>query len=206
MEIEQTLERGRAGRAGAGLDVGVDAGADTGAALLGRIAAGSEAALTRFYRDYQGRVYAFALRRLGNPTDATEVVNEVMMEVWRHAHRYEGRAKVQTWLLGICHHKVVDLMRRRGRHVGEPLAEDLADTQQTSALDALVGAQDAQWVRRCIEELSDAHRQVVHLAFFEELSYAEIAVIVACPEGTVKTRMFHAKQKLKHCLAALASG
>lgn len=199
MEIEQTLEHPRTGDAGSGTDP--DAGAD----LLGRIAAGSEAALTRFYRDYHGRVYAFALRRLGNPTDAAEVVNEVMMEVWRHAHRYEGRSKVQTWLLGICHHKVIDLMRRRGRHGGEPLEEDLPDTQQTSALDALVGAQDAQLVRRCLEELSDAHRQVVHLAFFEELSYSEIATIVACPEGTVKTRMFHAKQKLKHCLAGLGA-
>ncbi len=202
MDIEQTLDRGRVGGVGAG----ADAGADGGAELLSEIAAGSEAALTRFYRAYHGRVYAFALRRLGNPTDATEVVNEVMMEVWRHAQRYEGRAKVQTWLLGICNHKVIDSMRRRGRHVGEPLADELPDTQQTSALDALVGAQDAQLVRRCLEELSDAHRQVVHLAFFEELSYSEIATIAACPEGTVKTRMFHAKQKLKHCLAGLAAG
>ncbi|HKK07219.1 MAG TPA: sigma-70 family RNA polymerase sigma factor [Gammaproteobacteria bacterium] len=199
MAIEDTLDERRAGVVDPVTET------DDGANLLSRIAAGNEAALTRFYRDYHGRVYAFALRRLGNPTDAAEVVNEVMMEVWRHAHRYEGRAKVQTWLLGICHHKVIDLMRRRGRHAGEALEEDLPDPQETSAVDALAGAQDAQMVRRCLDELSDAHRQVVHLAFFEELSYSEIATIVACPEGTVKTRMFHAKQKLKHCLAGLAA-
>lgn len=191
MDVEQGIETGSAG--------------SRAAELLARIAGGNQAALASFYQHYQGRVYAFALRRLGNPTDAADVVNEVMMEVWRHAGRYEGRARVETWLLGIGHHKVVDLLRRRARHAGEPIEDDPVDPHETSALDALVGAQEARLVRRCLEGLPEAQREVVHLAFFEELPYSEIAAIVDCPEGTVKTRMFHAKQKLKDCLAGLVA-
>lgn len=199
MDVEQGVEI--TARSGAAVGGPIDRAAE----LLARIAGGSQAALASFYQDYHGRVYAFALRRLGNPTDAAEVVNEVMMEVWRHAGRYEGRARVETWLLGIGHHKVVDLLRRRGRHHGEPLEEEPVDPREGSALDALVGAQEAGFVRRCLESLSAAHREVVYLAFFEELPYSEIAAIVECPEGTVKTRMFHAKQKLKDCLAGLVA-
>lgn len=182
-----------------------ESGADSGTALLARIAAGSQAALSCFYQDYHGSVYAFALRRLGNPADAAEILNEVMLEVWRYAHRYGRRAKVQTWVLGICNHKVIDMMRRRGRQSADSLEDDLSDPREASVLDALVGAQEAELVHRCLEELSDSHRQVVHLAFFEGLPYAEIAAIIGCPEGTVKTRMFHAKQKLKNCLTGLVA-
>ncbi len=70
-------------------------------------------------------------------------------------------------------------------------------------IDAIVGAENAKFIRCCMEKLSDAHHQVVHLTFFEDLSYPEIAQILNCPLGTVKTRMFHAKQLLKKCLARL---
>jgi len=179
--------------------------AEVSEALLARIAAGSEEALTAFYRLHEGSVYAFALRRIGDAAAAADVLNEVMLEVWRGAQRFQGRSRVRTWLLGITHHKVVDLLRKRGRHEADELPPDLADTDAVSAVDALSGAQDAVLLRRCLERLPDTHRQVVHMAFFDELSYPEIAVILACPEGTVKTRMFHARAKLKRCLAALGA-
>jgi RNA polymerase sigma-70 factor, ECF subfamily len=92
---------------------GADGAGD--AELLARIAAGSEQALADFYRRYQARVYNFALQRLDNAADAAEVLNEVMLEVWRGAQAFQGRARVSTWLLGIAHHKSIDLLRKRGR-------------------------------------------------------------------------------------------
>jgi len=172
-------------------------------ALLIRIAKGEESALSEFYRVHEARVYSFALSRLRHEAEAAECLNEVMLEVWKHADRYEGRSKVSTWLLGIANHKVIDKMRRRGRHETVEVDDQLPDDTCCNMLDVLAGADDAQIVQRCLESLSENHRQVIHLAFYEDMSYEDIAQIAECPEGTVKTRVFHAKQRLKDCLADL---
>lgn len=173
--------------------------------LLSRIAAGSQAALADFYRRYQGRVYHFALQRLGNPADAAEVLNEVMLEAWRSAQTFAGRARVSTWLLGITHHKSIDLLRKRGRREADSLDFDIDDERPDAGPAAVAGAQDSGQVRTCLEQLPDAQRQVVYLTFFEDRAYPEIARILEIPEGTVKTRMFHARKALFRCLQGLGA-
>jgi RNA polymerase sigma-70 factor, ECF subfamily len=168
--------------------------------LLASIVAGSQAALACFYRRYHGRVYNFTLQRLDNPADAAEVLNEVMLEVWRNARGFEGRARVSTWLLGIAHHKSIDLLRKRSRRETRSLDMDIRDERPDPGPAAVAGAQDAQRVRHCLDRLPDAQRQVVYLTFYEDLSCAEIARVLEIPEGTVKTRMFHARKVLAHCL------
>jgi len=176
------------------------------AMLLAGIARGREQDLAEFYRRYHGRVYAFLLRKLGDAADAAETANEVMMDVWRGAARFEGRSRPLTWVLGIAQHKAVDRVRRRRPDTAcaDPLDAESLEDASAGAMDLVARKQDAEHVRRCLEQLSEAHRAVVHLAFFEDLGYAEIAAILECPEGTVKTRMFHAKQGLKRCLGWLA--
>ncbi len=169
------------------------------------LAAGSESAMISFYRRYQGRVYGFALQRLGNPADAAEVLNEVMLEVWRGASRFQGRAKVTTWLLGITHHKCIDLLRKRGRREAESLEGEIDDSHPDPGPAAVIGAQDGRHVNICLDELPATQRHVVYLTFFEELSYPEIARILEIPEGTVKTRMFHARKLLYRCLERLGA-
>lgn len=171
------------------------------AELLERIAEGDEAALSQFYQSYHARVYAFVRRRLNDPAEAAEVLNEVMLEVWRKASRFEGRSQPLTWVLGIAHHKALDALRRRGRRQTEELDETLPDDDAAPAAELLAAAQNAEVVRRCIEKLSDAHRLMVHLAFFEDMPYPDIARVAECPVGTVKTRVFHAKRLLKECLS-----
>jgi RNA polymerase sigma-70 factor (ECF subfamily) len=179
---------------------------DIAADLLKHMAAGSETALREFYQLFHTRVYAFALRRLNNPSDAADVLNEVMLEAWRSSARFEGRSQALTWLLGIAHHKVIDCLRRNKRQLHEEVDPEWADENCPTTIDMLVGIQDAQQVRKCIDGLSDAHHLVVHLAFFEDLGYEEIAKIVECPVGTVKSRMFHARESLKRCLSRLNPG
>lgn len=176
---------------------------DPHASLLEQIAAASEQAMEEFYRLYQSSVYAFALRRLNEPADAADVLNETMLEVWRHASRYQGRARVKTWLLGIANHKVMDRLRQRARHPETSEVTEIVDDESPTPDINLAGNEYAEYVRRCLEKLQDSHRQVVHLAFYQELSYPEIASILDCPEGTVKTRMFHARQLLKRCISIL---
>lgn len=174
------------------------------AALLTRMAAGSETALREFYRQFHGQVYAFALKHLRDPADAADVLNEVMLEVWRSAGRFEGRSKVLTWVLGIAHHKAVDRLRRRKNRVHDELDDQIEDADSPNATDLIAAAQNAALLHRCLDGLSDTHRQIMHLAYFEDLSCEEISEISECPVGTVKTRMFHARRLLKRCLAALA--
>lgn len=169
-------------------------------ALLARIARRDETALKSFYDQFEARVYRYAHSRLNDSFAAADVLNEVMLEVWQHAAKFAGRSKVSTWILGIARHKVIDHMRRERRHATEAYDFETADEDAPPAADAIAGLQDADRLERCMQKLSDAHRETVHLAFFEQLSYAEIGGITGCPEGTVKTRIYHARQALKHCL------
>ena len=176
---------------------------DDAHSLLQAIANNDEKAMSQFYDQFHSVVYNFALKRMREPADAAEVLNLVMLEVWKTAQRFEGRSKVQTWLLGITHHKIIDSLRKIGRHEGEEIPAHLEDEDQNSALDLVALGENAEFIRYCMERLSDDHREVIHLAFFEDLIYTEIAEIIERPEGTVKTRMYHAKISLKKCLEKL---
>lgn len=181
---------------------------DTDAQLLQRIAGGDQRALRQFYERFHGVVYQFSLRTLHNGADAAEVLNEVMLEVWRRAATFAGQSQVRTWLLSITRYKSIDLLRRKrpSELLDEASLEDeAADEACPASLAIELGQQGAQ-VRQCLERLKDSHRQVVYLTFFEELSYPQIAEIMAIPNGTVKTRMLHAKQQLLQCLRRLLGG
>ncbi len=169
--------------------------------LLEKIAEGSEAALGEFYRQFEKRIFAFAQIRLNDFHEAADLLNEVMLEVWRGAGRYEGRSSVTSWVFGIAHHKVIDRLRKKGKHHWEELESAETVESDQNLEDLLNHAQLGEHIQRCMEKLSDDHRQVVHLAFFEDLSYREVGQIMGSPEGTIKARMFHAKQALKRCLS-----
>ena len=175
--------------------------------LLAGITQGRQSALEDFYRLFERRVYFYSLNKLNDTFEAADTLNEVMMEVWKHAGRFEGRSKVSTWLLGITHHKVYDRLRKRKRSNLEDDIDDysnqLCDESGLSIEKAMQGTDDSQMVKHCMNKLSDSQKEVIHLAFFEDLHYQEIAAIVDCPEGTVKTRVYHAKQVLKNCLSRL---
>lgn len=173
--------------------------------LLAAIAKGDQQAMETFYRQYSSVVYQFAFKSLQNGPDSAEVMNEVMMEVWRKAGTFKGGSKVRTWLLAVTHNKAVDAVRRNARHYGgEELDEAEQVAPQCRLEDSMTTARDAKLVQHCLKRLKSIHRQVVYLAFFEGLPYPEITRILNIPHGTVKTRMLHAKKLLQQCLAGLA--
>lgn len=172
--------------------------------LLQNIVAQNQQAMEVFYHRFSSLVYRFAMRTLNSPVDAAEVVNEVMMEVWRKAHTFEEKSSIKTWLLSITHHKSVDLLRKSVRHEHE------SDEHLDAIIDPIcpiTKLQDAlsnqKYVQTCLQTLSDSHRQVVQLTFFDELSYPEISEILAVPSGTIKTRIMHAKKQLLACVSRL---
>lgn len=169
---------------------------------MARVAAGDKRAFEALFRAYGERVFRYALRLISDPAKAEEVTNDVMIEVWKTAPRFEGRSKVSTWILGITRHRALNAVRRKALDtvdidaVAEPAAVEVAPAAERSRDgDTLRGA-----LRRVLPKLSTDHRDVVELTFFHGLSYPEIARVVGCPENTVKTRMFHARKHLERLL------
>ena len=170
-------------------------------ALLERIGNGDEEAMSKLYTAYESKLYTFALKKLNDSQAAADIVHEVMIAVWKSANNFQGRSKVKSWLFGIAHNKIVDHIRKDSRYDSEEFDEDLSDIETQTNEDLVEAAQNRDFLAYCLKKLSEFHRQVIHLAFFEDLGYGEIAEITGTPEGTIKTRVFHAKQLLKKCLA-----
>ena len=170
--------------------------------LISSIAQSDQKAMESFYHRFSSCVYQFAFKVLANPSDANEVMNEVMMEVWKKAHTFNGKSKVRTWLLSITHNKAVDTVRKKSKHDSNDDIDSAYDIASECNLElAQQGAEHTSHIKYCMNTLKNAHRQVVYLTFFEGLSYSDIAGIVDAPAGTIKTRMMHAKNQLMACLS-----
>jgi RNA polymerase sigma-70 factor, ECF subfamily len=171
--------------------------------LLERIGRQDEAAFRELYKAFSRRVFAYVLNMVNDHGRAEEILVDTMYEVWRAPARFRGDSQFGTWLIGIARNKA--LMAYRSRRPDE-LHDDLDDIAETEPADTpdgfaqLASKQRAEGVQVCMGKLSDEHRECMHLVFFEGMSVAEIAAIQGCPENTVKTRLFHARQKIKNCL------
>jgi len=171
-------------------------------ALLSQVARGDKGAMKQLYERHHASLLLFIGSRLRDPAEAFDVAQDTFLDVWRSASRYEHRSSVKTWIFSIARNKTIDRFRRQGREV--PLDEDFDPPDLTPNPQAVAeAASDATQVRACIEKLSAAHARVVRLAFYEDLGYAEIAEIEQVPEGTIKTRIFHAKKLLMQCLTKI---
>ena len=174
--------------------------------LLGRIERGEEAAFKELYRAFSRRLYAYVLRQIDDPSQAEEIVSDTLYEVWKAPAKFRGDAQFSTWLIGIARNKVLMAFRsRKPDSVHDDLddvAESVAD-EQPGAFEQLAQQQRHEGVRRCMDKLSAEHRECIHLVFYEGMALAEVAALQACPENTVKTRLFHARKKLTQCLQLL---
>jgi RNA polymerase sigma factor (sigma-70 family) len=167
-------------------------------ALLRRVRHGDRGAFSTLYREYHPRLYGYLRRLLSNPAAIEEVLDDVMLVVWTDARKYRGSAPVSTWIFGIAYRKAMTAMRSERRYQA-PLDYDNHEHAATG-----VPASTDEWIRAALMQLSADHRQVVELTYFGGFSYREIAEIADCPVNTVKTRMFHARRRLRVLLPALA--
>jgi RNA polymerase sigma-70 factor (ECF subfamily) len=169
--------------------------------LLRRIAQRDESSLYTLHRHYAKRIYAFVIHRSADHHLADSVVSDTLYEVWRKPEAFRGESRFSTWLLGIARNKMLVELRRNNRPHDD--IEDHADTLESDSPapgSALEQSQDEQALRDCLQRLSGVQRECMHLAFYEELGLAEIARLQAVPEGTVKTRLFHARRNLRICI------
>lgn len=173
--------------------------------LLGRVAARDEQAFAMIHRAMGRRVYAYALRLVRSHEEAEEVVSDTMFEVWKNAHRFDGRSRFSTWVLGIARHRALDRLRSplRAMDAVKVALDESMPGDETAAFDMITATERAVVVRDCLDKLSGVHRECLHLVFNEGASLADVATVQGCPLNTVKTRLFHARQKLRLCLRVL---
>ena len=164
--------------------------------LMERIVARDQTAMTALYARHHVRLYRYLVRLTRNEATAEELMNEVFLECWRKADRFEGRSAVSTWLFSIGHNRAISQMRkRREDQLDDDAATQLADASDTPEVTEQKRGK-AAIMRACMEELSTDHREIIDLVYYQEASVAEAAEILAIPENTVKTRMFYARKKL----------
>ena len=168
------------------------------AVLLGRVARGDVVAFESLYRRYRPRVRRFLEQRTRGPQLIEEILNDTMLVIWRTAGTFKLKSTVSTWILGIALRRGLRAVERSGGAAAlEPdelrargdVEEHVFRTEVRARLD------------RALESLSPEQRTVVVLTYFEGYSCREIAGIVGCPVDTVKTRMFHARRRLKALLS-----
>ncbi len=174
----------------------VAAGTITDEMLLLGIADGDRSAMHTLYARHNVRVYRFILRMLRDATQAEDLVSQVFLDVWRTAGQFEGRSQVSTWLLSIARFKALTALRqRRFEDIDQAEIMEIADGAETPEA-SLDRSKTSTILRTCIDQLSPAHREIIDLVYYHEMSVEEAGRLVGIPQSTVKTRMFYARKQL----------
>lgn len=167
--------------------------------LIGRVAERDLVAFERLYRCYRPRLRRFLERMSARPAVVDEVVNDTLLVVWNRAAAFNHTSKVSTWVFAIAYRKVLKALSRETAPAEEPdedIAADGSGPEQSTA-----GAETRNALLQAMQDLSAEHRAVLNLTYYHGMGYREIAAIVDCPVDTVKTRMFHARRRLRAILS-----
>ncbi|MCP3817183.1 sigma-70 family RNA polymerase sigma factor [Streptomyces sp. A3M-1-3] len=171
--------------------------------LLGLVARGDQDAFARVYDAVCGPVLGLVRAVLRDPAQSEEVTQEVLIEVWRSAARFQpARGSAMTWVLTLAHRRAVDRVRSAQastdrEHRAALLAQTPAFDQVTEQVEARL---EREQVRRCLRTLTELQRQSVTLAYYRGLAYREVAELLSVPLGTVKTRLRDGLIRLRDCL------
>jgi RNA polymerase sigma-70 factor (ECF subfamily) len=174
--------------------------------LLPLVARGDQGAFEELYRVIAGPVFGLVRRVVRDQAQAEEVMQEVMLEIWRTAVRFDpARGSGLSWILTLAHHRAVDRVRaataatereeRAGRRALTPAFDEVVEAVEDSL--------ERESVRGCLDRLTSVQRQSVTLAYYDGYTYREVADRLSLPLGTVKTRMRDGLMKLRQCLECL---
>ena len=170
-------------------------------ALLDRLVAGDTKALTQLYERHARGIFAFLCRLTGDAAAAEDLLQDTFVAAWRGAATFRGRSSVRTWLFGIAHHKAMRDLRRRDLDLLDE-EESLPDSAPPVP-ELAAAAWEQERVVAALAELPPAQRAVMELVFYHGFSSAEVAEVLNCPVGTVKSRAFLARRRLARLLADL---
>ncbi|MFE6636051.1 ECF RNA polymerase sigma factor SigK [Streptomyces tendae] len=181
--------------------------ADRVGALLTRAATGDEQAFAGVYEALAPQVMGLAFRVLRDQAQAEEVTQDVMVEVWRTADRFRpGRGTARNWVLTLAHRRAVDRVRSVTAGRARELLTGARDRNRPfdAVAEEVEEREERRAVFRCLAQLAEHLRVPLVLAYYEGLTYAEVADSLAAPAGTVKSRMRQGLRRLRECLEAAA--
>ena len=168
--------------------------------LLRQVAAGDRTAFKELYLIYHRRLARFLMRMTSRHDLIEEVINDTLWTVWLKAGDFRGDSLVSTWIVGITYRRALKALRRHGA------ARPMLIEEVAVAPDAQLEDENREWLGRALAELPLEQRMVMEFSYLMGHSCEEIAQIMQCPVNTVKTRMFHAREKLRRSLPRLAGG
>ncbi len=174
--------------------------------LVRKVLAGDDHAFVELYRRHRRYVLTLVVRTTGHPEDAEDLMQECFVQMHRALPSFGGRAKFRTWfhaiVVRVCHSNTRARLaqKRRGDAEAIPMDESIMETIPQPLGDTDDPADLRDWIQPCLNKLGLAHRLPLILHIFGQLDISEIARILNIPEGSVKSRLFTARQRMASLL------
>jgi RNA polymerase sigma-70 factor, ECF subfamily len=175
-------------------------------ALLRAVARGDEQAFTRLYDLVIVRVYGLVRRVVRDPAQAEEVTQEIMVEVWRTATRFDtAKGTATAWIFTIAHRRAVDRVRSEQAATDriKRLAPEATQTSHDEVVDEATSHLERAQVRRCLHGLTELQKEAITLAYYGGYTYSEVAELLGAALPTIKTRMRDGLIRLRDCLGVV---
>ena len=170
--------------------------------LLAAVAAGNRRALEELYLGYHRRLTRFLSRFTQRYENVEEIINDTFLAVWQSAKDFRHASQVSTWIIGIAYRTALKSLRRQKHHTAAASLDDYPE----QTVDPTFETEVQDWLKHGLDQLPVEQRMTLELAYHMGHSLEEIAAITECPVGTVKARMFHAREKLRQYLPTLSGG
>ena len=170
---------------------------------IGLVARGDTAAFDVVYEQICSSVFGIVLRVMRDPAQSEEVSQDVMLEIWRDAAKFDPqRGSAMAWVTTLAHRRAVDRVRSVQKQSDRELRVATADIPYDEVAEAAESTFERERVRRCLDSLTDLQRESVTLAYYRGYTYGQVASLLGVPTGTIKTRMRDALVRLRDCLGA----
>jgi len=170
-------------------------------ALIALVASGDRVAFEKLYSAHHNRVSRFLARFIRSRENLEEIIDDTFMVVWRNARHFRHASRLSTWIVGIGYRTALKSIRGTEYQMVSQNIENLTEDRPNHAVEC----EQRDWVKKGLDRLPVEQRLILELAYGLGHSIEEIAAITCSPIGTVKTRMFHAREKLRHYLPALGT-
>ena len=171
------------------------------ATCLRLVARGDADAFDAVYDQVAATVFGMVRRVIRDPAQSEEVTQDVLLEVWRSAAKFDpGRGSATAWVMTLAHRRAVDRVRSVQKESERERRTAVADVPFDEVAEAVESSLERERVRRCLGSLTELQRQSVTLAYYGGYTYSQVASLLGVPAGTIKTRMRDALIRLRDCL------